>query len=271
MCHRKALFISLAVLLFSCGTVMSLSIEDTLIGLTDQEYQDLRSWKVLEAQTLDGPIHQYAPQGSLAQKRAMELEQHEEGFSISSVSYMPYPYSFSSMTMEEKKLAVYNTMRRVSTQEGITYISHRRGEVPHVLIRDSWYLQTPRSRGRLPDPVAEVLPETEESYVYQRDTSFGGNVYRHTYTNTDREIFLDIDNIETMRILSVIPIVRPEQLTISMSAYFLDDGLLLYSIANIAERGTRVSFLGISVHLPSAFNRRITALQEWFAAQLYTH
>ncbi len=260
---------SLCVLLCSPMTLISYSLEDALPLLSESQIGSLREGEVLSGETLKGPIAHLAPEGSLAAGKVKELEVLEEGFSITNLSYIPYPREFASLTHEQRMLSVFNTMRSVSTQEGITYISFRRGNEPHLLIRDSWYLETQRSRRRLPDPVASTLPKEDESIVYQRDTSFGGNVYRHKYTIEEREIFLDIDNLETMRVLSILPVVRPEQLNISMSAFFLDDGLLLHAAANI-DREPVVSFLGYTVHLPSAFNRRITALQEWFTAQLYS-
>lgn len=255
--------------------LFAITLEDILPDLTEEDYEKLRDGEILEARTLDGPINQLAPQGSLANLHTVRMERiaaedEEKGFSINNLSLVPYPEHYESLSVEERQLEIFNTMRAVSTQEGITYISYRRGNEPHPLIRDSWYLETPRSRGREPDPVVDELPSRAENYVYQRDTSFGGNVYRHQYTITDREIFLDIDNMETMRILSFIRVVRPEELNIYMATYQLEEGLLLYGLANIADREPRVSFLGIEVHLPGAFNRRITALQEWFVAQLHS-
>lgn len=265
----RVMTFSLCVLLFSPLILFSYSLEDALPLLSDGQLSSLKSGEVLSGETLKGPIAHLAPEGSLALRKAKELESLEEGFSITNISFIPYPSNFISLTHEQRMLSVFNTMRSVSTQEGITYISFRRGNEPHLLIRDSWYLETPRSRRKLPDPVASELPQEDEGFVYQRDTSFGGNVYRHKYSIEDREIFLDIDNLETMRVLSILPVVRPEQLNISMSAYFLDEGLLLHAAANI-DREPVVSFLGYTVHLPSAFNRRITALQEWFTVQLYS-
>lgn len=268
-CSTRVLVLLLLVV--PIASVSSLTLESVLPDLSEKDYSALRAWEMLEAQTTrGGGIKHLAPKGSMAYERAAELEELEEGFSICNVTFIPYPYDFRNLTLEQRMLSVYNTMRSVSTQEGITYISYRRGNEPHLLIRDSWYLASPRSRSRQPDPATSVLPEAEEYFVYQRDTSFGGNVYSHFYTIGEREIFLDIENLETMRVLSILPVVRPNQLNISMSAFFLDEGLLLFGSANI-DRDPVVSFLGYTVHLPSAFNRRITALQEWFISQLYAN
>jgi hypothetical protein len=73
-----------------------------------------------------------------------------------------------------------------------------------------------------------------------------------------------------MRVLGIFTAVKSEQLTISMATYQMDDGLLLMALTTIKDRDPKVSVLGITVDLPSAFKRRITALQNWFVDQLAT-
>ena len=265
----RTCIIALTILCAVSGVVHADQLSELLPELSASDIRELYAGELLEAQTLRGSIVHLAPADSLALDRTRKVEAFTDGFTINSLVYMPYPDSFAGMTLEERMLDVFNRMRAISTQEGITYISHRRGEVPHTLIRDSYYIADERGKRALPDPVAAELPAHSVEYVYQRDTSFGGNVYRHTYTIRDREIFLEVDNISTMRVMLILPVVRPEELNISMAAYFLDGGILLYALVTIAEREPVARFLGFEVHLPSAFRRRVTSLQEWFSDQLY--
>lgn len=261
----------IAVMMFctAAGFISADQLSMMLPDLSSSDIQALYAGELLEGQTLRGTILHLVPTGSLAYERTAQVQSYADGFSINSLVFMPYPDRYEGMNMDAVMLDVFNRMRAISTQEGITYISHRRGEVPHTLIRDSYYIADERGRRALPDPIAEALPAHTVDYVYQRDTSFGGNVYRHTYTVRDREIFLEVDNISTMRVLLILPVVRSEELNISMAAYFLDDGILLYALATIEEREPTARFLGFEVHLPSAFRRRVTSLQEWFSDQLY--
>ncbi len=56
-----------------------------------------------------------------------------------------------------------------------------------------------------------------------------------------------------------------------MGTYQLDDGLLLVALTSIDGRDPPVvSIFGLEVDLPSAFRRRIVALQDWFRDQLDT-
>ncbi|MFA7113666.1 MAG: DUF6675 family protein, partial [Sphaerochaeta sp.] len=118
--------------------------------------------------------------------------------------------------------------------------------------------------------VATVFPYSEESFVYQRDSSFGGNRYLHTYTNTDKEIFVEISNISNLKVLGLFTAVKSGQLSINMGTYQLQDGLLLVALTSVRDRKPEVSVLGLTVDLPSAFRRRIVALQNWFIDQLAT-
>lgn len=73
-----------------------------------------------------------------------------------------------------------------------------------------------------------------------------------------------------MKVFNIFTAVGKDKLSISMGTYQLDDGVLLVALTSIEGRKPEVSILGYKVDLPSAFKRRITALQNWFVAQLAT-
>ncbi len=242
----------------------------TLPFLSQSEYQELFNGEIVDGRTIDGGrILQYFVQGTEAGKRSIQAQQAESGFSIAAVSYIPYGPKLKAMDAKTRQLTIFNTIRAISTQEGITYISWRAGNRPKVLIEKSAYMQDEKNLNTLlPDPVATELPISVQNNVFQRDTSFGGNRYVHTYKNSDKEIFVEIKNISSMKVFGIFTAVPKEKLTIAMATYQLDDGLLLTALTTIADRKPEVSVLGITVDLPSAFKRRITALQNWFVDQL---
>jgi hypothetical protein len=120
----------------------------------------------------------------------------------------------------------------------------------------------------LDDPVSTSVPPNASYYVYQRDTSFGSNVYQHDYETTDKEIFVKVVNLETIRVFSLFKAVDKGKLAIAMDTHLLEDGILLTAMATIEGRDPKVKVLGITVDLPSAFSRRTTALGNWFVEQL---
>jgi len=269
----KKLLVVLCVSFISLGTLFAVSEVEQALPLLDRAaYQALEKGEILDAETVGGgQVTQLFVPKTEASKRSLIAQNAENGFSIAAVSYIPYGPKLKRMDTKEKQLAVFNAIRAISTQEGLMYISHRAGNKPKVLIEKSSYMEDEKDLNRLlPDPVATVFPRTEQSYVFQRDSSFGGNRYLHTYTNSDREIFVEITNISSLKVFGIFTAVPKENLSINMATYLLEDGLLLMALTTIEDRDPKISILGISVDLPSAFLRRITALQNWFVAQLET-
>jgi hypothetical protein len=244
------------------------SLQQIFPQLNQNEIQSLLDGKMLQGQSLYTSIERFAPIGSMAYSNTRKVTQLDNAFSICAVTYIPYPGYLKSMSQKERQVEIFNTIRSISTQEGLMYISFRAGNVPKVLIEKSWYLETPSSRKGLPDPVVTNVPATETNYVFQRDSTFKSNVYRHEYITNDDEIFLEVKNMETMRVFSIFAAVKSEQLAISMSTYQLEDGLVLYGIATIEDQKPVINILGYKVDLPSAFIRRVTALQNWFKEQI---
>lgn len=264
----------LLVCLLSISPLFALAqdLAATLPGLNESQLKELVAGEIIDGETIDGgSITQFFVEGTEGYERAMLAEQADNGFSIAAVSYIPYNPALQEMEMKERQLAIFNKIRAISTQEGITYISWRAGNKPKVLIEKSSYMKDSKNLNNLlPDPVAATFPYSVQSYVYQRDSSFGGNRYLHTYTNSDREIFVDIMNISTLRVFGIFTAVPKEQLHISMGTYQMEEGLLLSALTTIEDREPEVGIFGITVDLPSAFMRRITALQNWFVDQLAT-
>lgn len=269
---KTVILLSILFLLFSSMTLVADA--DTLRvlfpDLSENEYQNLLQGNMIDGRTIGGSsISKYFIAGTEAARHAEIAQKAENGFSIAALSYIPYGPKLKAMDAKTRQLAIFNTIRSISTQEGITYISYRAGNVPKVLIERSSYMADDRNLNNLlEDPVATVFPYSDTRYVYQRDSSFGGNRYIHTYTNTDTEIFVEIKNINALRVFAIFTAVPREQLTINMATYQLEDGLLLSALTTIVDRDPEVRVLGISVDLPSAFRRRITALQNWFIDQL---
>lgn len=269
----KKLSVLLVVGVWSvCSLFASAEIRQALPSLSENQYAKLEAGAIIDGRSSNGePLTQFFVAGSEAQARARLAQQIEDGFSIAAVSYIPYESRLQAMSDSERQLAIFNKIRAISTQEGLTYISWRAGNKPKVLIEKSAYMEDDRNLNQLlPDPIATIFPRTEQSYVFQRDSSFGGNRYEHRYTNSDKEIFVSIKNISSMKVFGIFTAVPKESLSINMGTYILDEGVLLTALISIEGRDPEVSIFGYKVDLPSAFTRRITALQNWFVAQMAT-
>ena len=268
---RKRILITLIILSIITPMVFAESLlESSLPQLHEAEYTRLLSGEILESNTIGGnQILQFFVPGTTMYTKAVEAEHSDNSFSVAAVSYIPFPRSYEKLSTLDRQLTLFNTLRAISTQEGIEYISYRAGNKPKLLIERSSYMEDEKNLNKLlPDPVATTFPYSIQSFVYQRDTSFGGNRYLHTYTNSDREIFVAIENINAIKVLGLFTAVPKGKLKINMATYQLENGLLLMALTTIEDRKPEVKVLTISVDLPSAFMRRIRALQIWFVEQL---
>lgn len=254
--------------LFSAGH----EVRSVLPHLTEEEFLALEAGEMVYGRSINGgSITQYFVEGTEAAKRAASAQDQAGGFAIGAVSYIPYNDALKAKQPLDRQLAIFNAIRAISTQEGLTYISWRAGNKEKVLIEKSSYMEDSKNLNKLlADPVATDFPYALQSFVYQRDSSFGGNRYLHTYTNTDQEIFVEINNISNLKVLGIFTAVKSGQLSINMGTYQLEDGLLLVALTSVRDRDPEVSVLGLTVDLPSAFRRRIVALQNWFTDQLAT-
>lgn len=263
---KRIIFVSM--ILLAIYPLTAKRIADVVPGLSEEQVAKLEAGDIIRGESFKDDVKFLVPSGSIAERHLLGALAKPDSFTVVSLTFVPYPASMQGMDATARQIEIFNTMRSISTQEGITYISHRAGNKPKVLIEKSWYLEGPKSRSGLGDPVSASVPPTDEYFVYQKDSSFGSNVYRHNYVTTADEIFVNVQNLETMRVFGIFKAVESEQLAIAMSTYLLDDGLLLSAMATIEGRDPEIRVLGISVDLPSAFNRRTTALGQWFVDRL---
>lgn len=263
--NRRVSMILLLVFMFLASLGANQSLHNVLPQLNQNELDALLQGELLEGQSFNTDIERFAPRDSRAYLETVRALLMDNAFSICALAYIPYPEALQTLSEEERQVALFNLIRAISTQEGLEYISYRAGNKPKTLIEKSYYVDSPKGKVVLPDPVVDTIVPTATSYVYQKDTTFKGNIYRHDYHISQNEIFLDVRNLETMKVLGIVGAVKAEQLSIKMSAHQLEEGVLLYGMATIVDRKPTVSALGIKVDLPSAFLRRVRALHNWFA------
>jgi len=245
------------------------SLSSILPNITDSQMDALYLGEIVETSTLDEvDITAVMPEKSVLKSVGHTAQNATTGFSENLTVLLPYPTAWGGLTQEEKQLELLNLMRTVSTQEGITYISHRAGDKPKVLFEKSWYLSDPNNwKSKIDDPVVDELPSYIESYCYQKDSTFGGNIYRHIFTIDDSEIFLEVTNVTALKFLGF-TCLKAEQLNMYLDTYLTEDGILLNAMATVTDREPQVKVLFITVDLPSAFLRRVTALKNWMADRL---
>lgn len=244
------------------------SLKSVLPNCSEDQINTLLANEIIETSTYGADISAVVPEVSVFNGVVEEAKAATSGFTVNLTALIPYPEAWKDLSQEELQVALLNEMRSVSTQEGITYISHSAGDKPKVLFDRSWYLSDPNDwKSKIEDPVVEELPESIVSYCYQKDSKFGGNIYTHTFKIDQDEIFLEVNNVTPLKFLGI-TCLKEGQLHMYLDTYLTDEGILLNAMATVADRDPQVKVLFFTVDLPSAFLRRVTALKDWLTDRL---
>lgn len=165
---------------------------------------------------------------------------------------------------DEQHLSIFRILQSVSTMEGIEYYSASREQM-RIFYIESYTIRSAHDRNRIPDPLVSIVPERDELFAFQRDSSFGRNV-QHLIYYADGDAFLvQIEN-ETRMFYSLIPLVGPHNLRISILIQPYDEGILFYGNLGVRVPGT----FGMEEKARNSFRNRIIALYSWFSSQLTT-
>ncbi|MBR7064990.1 MAG: hypothetical protein IKI31_07590 [Treponema sp.] len=240
-----------------------------VLRLNDEQFNQIQQGSLISVDNSDGTnVTHYVPKKSEISRVLMEAPIGKAGFALTSISVVPYPEQWKNFSSKEKMLHLYNILGKISSQEGITYISRRAGYKPKTLFTKSYYISDETKKdNKLSDIVSETIPSTEVRYVFQEDTSFDENIYKHTYTNSENEIFLEITNCTPMKYHGV-TCLKKDEMKMCFSLYPTEEGIILSSGAIVSRHGKTVTVLFVKVDLADSFKRRTDAIHLWFKNQL---
>ncbi len=263
-------FTIVILILFVCAAAFAApTLAKLLPNLSESDLNRLISGSTIEADTsIGGSIYNLSPSGTQGSKIAFNADRIAKGFAVGGLSFIPYPERFQGMTEEEKRVELYNIIRSISTQKGITYISHLAGDKPVILFEDSYMISNPADKkSRIDDPVSTEVPTSYSCYAFQKDNRFGKNVYTVDYTIKDCDFLMDISNYTQMKYKGF-SCMKPGELHMYLEVIMAEEGFVLFTMAVADGREPEVKVLFITVDLPSAFTRRTTALKEWFEKRI---
>lgn len=168
------------------------------------------------------------------------------------------------MDPEAELHSLYGTLLSISSLEGIQYWSASRQKM-RTFYAESYRIDDPKARHRLPDlavPASGPLPETASCYAFQRDLTFGSNVYRYDYAASTSGILLETTNMTSMTYLAV-PLMAPGGLKVRLLVLQTDEALLFYvvSSANAPSLGI------IRGKVEESITNRAVALYKWFEGE----
>jgi len=102
--------------------------------------------------------------------------------------------------------------------------------------------------------------------LYQKDTTFGANWYDVTSRLNSRVIRLTMTNLNRMWYL-IIPAMAPGGIKIDLVIIPGTETLQFYALCQMKQQVDEV--FGKKIYLPGVFDHRVSAIQGWFARQIY--
>ncbi len=155
-------------------------------------------------------------------------------------------------------------LQAVSTMQGINYWSASREEF-RTLYLESYRVASPSQQDPLPDLPGVATADATTLFAFQRDGTFGGNVYQLDYRAGPNHLLMTMENATTMT-YRVVPMVRPGNLQTFVLVEFRESTRELFFYGNIAVRVPTI--LGLEERARNSFYNRIVAIQGWFVDQL---
>lgn len=198
------------------------------------------------------------PRVEAAESLRKALEAQKPGVVVEALFVLKRP----APTEAEAELStVYGLLRSLGSLEGIQYWSASR-KTWRTFYAESYRIDGPETRKRLPDPPfpAGPLPATETLYAFQRDLSFGSNVYRYDFRTYPGSIGLEQRNLTRMS-YGLVPVASPEGLSTRILVIQARDGLLFYALSSTEAPSVPL----LKGKLRESFGNRAAALFKWFS------
>lgn len=265
--------LSIIVILTIVGLSFALaepSIDDIMSEMPSDRIEAFLKGETIEMYSLDGEyVPAIAMDGSMGKSKAKKDYEKENAFTLGLSTFVEYPDSWDNMTFEEKKLEIINTFLSISTIKGITYISHTSGEKPKVLFSDAYTLVDKDSKKEAYDVEFSYAPTSYKYQVaaYLKDSIFGGNKYLVDYDITESEIFMTITNYTDLKFMFYKAVAKGE-LNMCVDAVMTKEGIAIFALATVYDQKSSIQTPFGSIHLPSAFMKRITSLKNWFIQEI---
>jgi hypothetical protein len=262
--QKRSAFLALAIMALICPlaaetvAVPRLPSLDALIK--PAVLQELRSsGKVVKVNTSDSLptlIPDYS--GAAAFRDALAAEKPK--LLVEAIYILPRPAPVDA-TAELK--ALYGTVLAISSLEGTQYYSASRKQM-RTFYAESYRIDGPDTRKRIPDAVSPAgkLPEAETYYAFQRDLTFGPNVYRCAYRTYPEAVSLESVNLTSLTYIGI-PVMQPNRLKIRLLIVQCSDALLFY-VVNAADVP---AIPLVRDKVEESISNRTEALFKWFEAR----
>jgi len=255
---RISFLVSAALVFFGIGTYGLFSDSGLPLNLAE----DLEQEGELVRYFYGDLDLQYLPFGPLSEEIVNDLTGQDSTIGVEALFRMDLPTSLAEMEKEERDLAIFNLLNRVSTLSGIEYYSASR-ERMRTLFTEVYRVEEIGSKKALSDRQFSSVPAIQEDILFQEDLTFGKNYVRNRCLYRDGRFLMQVRNLSTMWYF-ILPLVGSENFRMDLLIIPQEDHLVFYGASSVDS----ASLFGIEKSKKDSFYNRIKAMQGWFSSQL---
>jgi len=252
----------------ACSTIALLALWAPPV-FAETTIDTLLAPELLERLSLEGELRNSLSDASPLQlipeiplRPEIEEQINELGLSVGTEVLIRYRNEAIDFDAESSRLKIYNILRSISTMEGIKYYSASRKRM-RTLFAQSYAIDGPDKQERVPDPFVEEIPDYSRLYIFQKDLTFGANVYRSEYRYSGQYFLLTTRNTTTMRYF-LLPVVKPECSVTHI--LLIPAGMEILFYGATGARGA--SFFGLERTREDSFYNRLKAIYGWFTERI---
>lgn len=166
----------------------------------------------------------------------------------------------------ESDLKIFNSLRAISTLEGIEYYSASRGHM-RTFFYDACIIDSPESNIRQPDPVVNLIPDYDEQIIFTDDSSLGKNHFDVTYLYYGDYFAMIMEN-RTKIMQFIFTVAEPGELKTFMLIVPRDNYILFYGVSLIKT----INLFGVLERKgKNSLYNRLVAFYNWFKSNFTQH
>ena len=250
----------IVVLLFLSVNIFSESWKEYIPVLTAEDISALESDKYADRARVNykNGLELLPSNSSIAEDLYKSVSKYDPELCVEMLYVMDKP------EVSNEDLAVYllNNLRAFSDQAGLEYYSSNRKKM-YPLIKKSYFVSEDR-KNKLNDPVVKEVPSYEKHFYFQDDSSFGANYYQLITRSSDNGIWLQMENLDSLKVLSMFKAVEKHGERVNFLLTTVENKLVIYALAEIKEEPKIKKVLVYKVNIPGSFKRRMDTLIGWF-------
>lgn len=243
-------------------------IAHSAFSLPLQAYRDLPDSELPIRETVDWEDDRPAPDLSLLPNvpGARQLESRFLEYRPEVTVQKIYRISLGEEMAQEKLFAaIINILGRPESQVGYTYHSATRDE--DVVLFEESYISNKKGKkaeGFSVEP--DNLPNSLSYYQFVDEANFSGTVLRQRIEKGEGYLSFRSENTERMW-YAIIPVLKAGGVINDMLIFPDGDTLYVYSTTQV-EKVPAAKKIGLPLHLPSMFGKRMDVMAQWMEEQL---